>query len=206
MNTRLRAIRVRKGMLQKDVANYLGITPPAYNHYESGRNEPDLQTLQKIADLFGVTTDDLTGRTKNEEFEEFAGKRILIPILNRVLLDLNGNIIKDIKNYTDIDENLSEKFPKCYAYLQSGNSMAPEINDGDMVIFRPCSAVRSGSVAVVCINGDEGTIKRVDVTDSGLTLTPANPIYKPMTFTADQVKELPIKIVGQVVQVRRNYF
>lgn len=64
MNTRLRAIRVRKGMLQKDVANYLGITQSAYHHYESGRNEPDIATLRKLADLFGITTDELTDRTQ----------------------------------------------------------------------------------------------------------------------------------------------
>lgn len=60
---RLAYLRKQKKMTQDDVASYLGITRPAYTAYESNRREPDYLTLDKLADLFGVTVDYLLGRT-----------------------------------------------------------------------------------------------------------------------------------------------
>lgn len=47
---------------QAEVAEKLHISRTAYAGYESGRNEPDLKTLVKIADLYGVSLDYLAGR------------------------------------------------------------------------------------------------------------------------------------------------
>ncbi|MFX3616421.1 MAG: helix-turn-helix domain-containing protein [Sporolactobacillus sp.] len=48
---------------QQNVADYLGVTRPAYTAYELGSREPDFETLQKLAEYFDVTTDYLLGRT-----------------------------------------------------------------------------------------------------------------------------------------------
>ena len=196
---KLRLIRTQRGMKQKDVAKYLGISAPAYNHYESGRNEPDLYTLRRLAELYGITIDELAGNI--EEGLSFGKTPTLVPMLRRVLLDRNDTIIREVIGYVSGEEN----FTKCYAMMQSGSSMSPEINDGDVVIFSSTQSIKSGSIAVVCINGDEGTVKRISTSDNSLILTPANPDYKPMHFSSEQVESLPIKIVGQVIQVRRNY-
>ncbi len=59
---RLREIRERRGKTQQEMANFLKITRPAYTQYESGRREPDFNTISRLADFFGVTTDYLLGR------------------------------------------------------------------------------------------------------------------------------------------------
>ena len=206
----LKIIRKRRGMLQKDVAAYLGIGAPAYNHYESGRNQPDIETMKKLCDLFGVTMEELTGNDMKDGFfpdnNVLPGKTTLIPILGRVLAGYNGIAEQETIGYMEIEESLSKKFPDCFALKVSGKSMEPEIYDGDTVIVMPCNSVQSGSVAIVCINGDEGTIKRVKISDKGLTVIPTNMQYKPITYTPEQVEELPVRINGQVVQVRHNYF
>lgn len=48
-------------MSQKELANKLSISPSTVGMYEQGRREPDLETVKKIASLFGVTTDYLLG-------------------------------------------------------------------------------------------------------------------------------------------------
>lgn len=60
---RLKQLRKKSNMLQKDVANKLGITESAYGYYEQGRREPSNETLKQLANIFGVTTDYLLGIT-----------------------------------------------------------------------------------------------------------------------------------------------
>jgi Predicted transcriptional regulators len=63
----LKLLRKRKGMLQDDVAKYLGLTRPAYSHYETGKRVPDGEMLEKLADLYEVTIDELMGRIPVED-------------------------------------------------------------------------------------------------------------------------------------------
>jgi transcriptional regulator with XRE-family HTH domain len=66
---RLKELRLEKGLLQKDIADYLNITRPTVAHYENGTRKPDHEILEKLATFFDVTIDYLLGRTniRNEE-------------------------------------------------------------------------------------------------------------------------------------------
>ena len=57
-------LRKEKGLTQQQMADMLNITQQAYGHYESGKRLPDIKTLVKIADFYGVSLDMLTGRYK----------------------------------------------------------------------------------------------------------------------------------------------
>ncbi|OUM95311.1 MAG: XRE family transcriptional regulator [Thermobacillus sp. ZCTH02-B1] len=59
---RLRQLRKAKGMTQEQVAAYLNAAKSTVSQYENNVNEPDLKTLVKLADLFGVSVDYLFGR------------------------------------------------------------------------------------------------------------------------------------------------
>lgn len=63
MKTKLLELRKSKNLLQREVAFACGITTAAYGSYEKGDREPTLETLSRLADFFGVTVDDLLGRT-----------------------------------------------------------------------------------------------------------------------------------------------
>ncbi len=63
LQDRLRKLRVDKDLTQQDMADFLGITRPAYTAYESGRRQPDNETLSKLADFFTVSVDYLLCRT-----------------------------------------------------------------------------------------------------------------------------------------------
>ncbi|MED4455944.1 helix-turn-helix transcriptional regulator [Metabacillus fastidiosus] len=58
--------RKRKNYTQKRVADYLGITRPAYTAYERGTRQPDYEILKKLSDLYEVSTDYLLGKVKKE--------------------------------------------------------------------------------------------------------------------------------------------
>ncbi len=60
---RFSELRRDKGLKQKDVAMLLNIAVSTVSNYETDTHEPDLENLCKLADLFGVSTDYLLGRT-----------------------------------------------------------------------------------------------------------------------------------------------
>ena len=59
---RLKELRSEKGVSQKEVALHIEKTPQAYSLYEKSLRDPDSDTLIKLADYFGVTTDYLLGQ------------------------------------------------------------------------------------------------------------------------------------------------
>jgi transcriptional regulator with XRE-family HTH domain len=63
---RLREVRKKKGLTQKQVAEHIGITQNAYSYWETGRNKIDNESLNKLADFFGVSVDYLLGRDTTE--------------------------------------------------------------------------------------------------------------------------------------------
>ena len=60
---RLKELRVEKGATQKEVAEVICCSPLVYSRYERGEREPDIDTLCRLADFFGVTVDYIVCRT-----------------------------------------------------------------------------------------------------------------------------------------------
>ena len=59
LEKRLKALRKAKKMTQGQVADALGLQRSTYTKYETGRSEPTLNTVCKLAALFSVTVDEL---------------------------------------------------------------------------------------------------------------------------------------------------
>lgn len=59
---RLKQVRIEHNVSQKELAHVLGIGASSLSQYETGKREPDFQTLSKMADYFGVSVDYLLGR------------------------------------------------------------------------------------------------------------------------------------------------
>lgn len=59
----LTSLRQERGIYQKEIAVYLKVSVGTISNYEKGIHQPDLDTLCRLADFFGVSTDYLLGRT-----------------------------------------------------------------------------------------------------------------------------------------------
>ena len=55
----LRTLRKAKGISQRKMAEMLGLNQSTYSHYEKGIREPRIAMLRKMADVLGVTIDEL---------------------------------------------------------------------------------------------------------------------------------------------------
>lgn len=213
----IKKYRKRAGYTQKEVSEALNIiTQGAVSSWESGRWEPDQQNLKALADLFGVSVDALLGRdegkiapqwqtVQQKEDDELSRDTVMIPAVGRVRAGWDGIAEQDIVGYFEIESAMQKRFHDLYKMDVYGDSMEPEIHDGDIAIIHRCSTVESGAVAVVCVNGNEGTIKRVIINDDSIELVPTNQKYGRMKYTAEQVSYLPVVIQGEVVEVRHRY-
>lgn len=63
LSKKLKYLRANKEIGQDVLAKFLNLSIGAISSYENGRNEPDLETLCRIADFYGVSTDYLLGRS-----------------------------------------------------------------------------------------------------------------------------------------------
>jgi Predicted transcriptional regulators len=59
---RLKEKRIKSNLTQKAVAEELKISQSTYAGYETGKRQPDIETLLKLANLFETSTDYLLGR------------------------------------------------------------------------------------------------------------------------------------------------
>lgn len=82
---RLRQLRLEKNLLQKQIATQLGYNYTVITNYESGRNEPRIKDLKKLAQILDVSMDYLTGLTDEKIKEQF---KVIIdeePMFDQVL-------------------------------------------------------------------------------------------------------------------------
>lgn len=68
LSYRLKLARRRKKLTQRQLAALINLSPSTIALYETGKREPDLDTLRKLADALDCTTDYLLGRTDPEDF------------------------------------------------------------------------------------------------------------------------------------------
>lgn len=66
-NQRLKTLRNEKKLIQKDIADFLGITGRAYQNYETGTRAPNIKGLIKLADYLDCSIDYLVGRSNNPQ-------------------------------------------------------------------------------------------------------------------------------------------
>ncbi len=62
---RIIQLKLNKKLLQKDIADAIGVTARNYQRYEKGEQQPTLPIVIKLADYFNVSIDYLVGRTDN---------------------------------------------------------------------------------------------------------------------------------------------
>lgn len=166
---------------------------------------PRESTLQKIADYFGMTIDEfLADSSVASKLHREKGQKI--PVLSSVgagipMESINTFDADDPDAWEEISRDMGRS-GEFFALRIKGDSMEPRIRRGDILVVRVQPTVEEGEVAVVLINGNEGVCKRIHFRDDGIQLLSNNPEYAPMTYTWEETKNLPVRIVGKVEEIR----
>ena len=201
----LKSLRSSRGLTQDELAKQLKISRSTIGMYEKGARQPDFETLELIADYFNVDTDYLLGRTtKTTYIPHTTRKGVIINVLGRVAAGIPINAIEDIIDNEEITEELAQT-GTFFGLKIKGDSMTPNICDGDIVIVRQQDDAESGDIVIATINGEEATCKRLRKYHQGIELISNNPSYDPFEFSNEEILNKPVKIIGKVVELRRKF-
>lgn len=204
---RLRTLRKERKISMRELGSIIGVHESTISLYETGKRQPDYDTLNRLADYFQVSVDYLLGRSDvpyPPEMPASSEKGPWIPVLGHVQAGLPIEAIEDIIDYEQISTDMAATGDH-FALQVRGDSMEPRFADGDVVIVRKQEDVESGQVAVVIVNGDEATLKKIKKTPEGVMLLPSNPAYEPLFYSNEDILKKPVRILGKVVELRAKF-
>lgn len=104
----------------------------------------------------------------------------------------------------DVDKNIADG-NELFALKVKGDSMSPVLIEDDIVIVKKQNDFETGDIVVAIVNGDEATIKKGKKSESSILLQPFNTNYEPLIFTKEEMKTIPVLIVGIVKQLKREF-
>lgn len=206
---RIRLARQGRGMDQARLAARLDVATRTLQRWEKGEQVPDSNFLMRLAKILGVTPHWLltgegsmygepsakilplpTGRYKKVDL-------ISLPLLSSVPGGAPSLMFHPeyVEKYIAVD---SVNDSSAFALEVKGNSMAPRIEDGDIIVVSPKLEPRSGDICVVRVS-DEDTVKRIKIDGQLIYLIPLNPEYEPMA-----VKKKDVTFIWRVVKVIKS--
>ena len=188
---------------QKDMADLLGVATSTFSDWTKAKNYPRIDKIERMANYFGIQKSDLI-EDKSKIIDMPKSQGVWIPVLSRVAAGIPINMVTDIIDQEQITEEMAAS-GEYFALQIHGDSMEPRMKDGDVVIVRQQEDAESGEVVIATINGDDATCKRLRKYAEGIMLLSTNPAYEPMTFTNHDIEELPVKILGKVVELRAKF-
>lgn len=182
---------------RNDVARDLEIPYSTLTDWYNGNIYPRIDKIQILANYFGIQKSDLVESNSNSNKS--------IPVLGTVKAGYDWLAEENITGYitdSDIVKNYEKSISEYFALKVTGDSMLPLLSEGDLVIVHKQNDVESGQTAIILINGDEATVKKVIKTNDGIELHSMNPYYPKKKFSFNDIKNLPVEIIGRVKEAK----
>ena len=191
----IRERRLELGLTMKQLGQKAGASESAVSRWEAGETDNMKRTnIVKVADALSISPLAFIG-------EDMATmKTVKIPIVGHVVAGTPIFAQENIEGMVEINEGDSKGV--MFALKAIGRSMEPRIQEGDLLIIHKQDDVESGDMAVILING-EATVKQVKKQADGIMLIGFNQdVYEPHFYSNKQIDQLPIRIMGKVVESR----
>lgn len=199
---RIKELRNVKQIKQIDLCKKLGVTQGALSSWENEKYEPDINSLKKLSEFFNVSIDYLLGRSDTSSTHDSHGIRI--PVLGKIVAGIPIEAVEEILDYEEITPELASS-GEYFALRIKGNSMEPKISEGDVIIVRKQDYADNGDTAIVLVNGDEATVKKIRKSPDGISLIPNNPSYDIIFYSNKEIEDLPVRIIGKVIELRAKF-
>lgn len=184
---------VQNDLNHAEMAELLNVSLSTYYRWLSGESTRlKKTTIQKLSDVLECDIEEVIEETHR-----------LKPILGNVKAGYDLWADQNIEGYVEIGKADAQKGD--YFLRVVGDSMeGAHIYEGDLVYVQKCDSITSGQIGIVLIE-NEATIKRVYYKNNLMILEASNPKYESHFFTMKEVEELPVKVIGLVRFVRRDF-
>lgn len=186
---------------QTEICNTLGIKMPTFSDWVNAKTYPRIDKIELMANYFGISKADLV---EEHTAQSTNSNAVTIKVLGRVVAGLPIEAVENIIDTEEISEELS-KTGEFFGLQIHGNSMEPKFSEGDVVIVRKQEDAESGDIVIATVNGTDATCKRLRKYRDGIELISTNPSYEPMFFSAEEIEQKPVRIIGRVVELRAKF-
>lgn len=205
---RIKELRIQKGMSQEELAKAVGFSSKtSINKIESNERGVRADYLVSIATVLGTTPTYLLTGYKDEQLKREPAVRIRVvgDVAAGVPIDaIDDGDWEDPDNWEEISQSMARQ-GEFFGLRLKGDSMSPRMNEGDVVIVKKQTFADNGDIVVACVNGESATCKKIKKTDEGITLIGLNPAFTPLFFSWREVAEMPLSIIGKVVELRAKF-
>lgn len=191
----LKRLRKEKEMTQAELAKRLNVSPSTIAMYETNQRDPSYPMLLQIADFFDVNLQVLSKGSNDP---------CLIPIYDKIQADIPLEAIEDIIDYEEIPIKMSKQ-GEYFGMKINDDSMAPRFQKGDVVIVRKQLNIANDDIAIILVNGNDATIKKIKKDKNGIALIPLNPNYQILYYSNAEIADLPVTCIGKVVELRGRF-
>lgn len=212
---KIKTMRKKHGLTQKDLAKKLGLAATAVSAWERDANNPMMDSLSRMSELFDVpisyfyskNLSDVVSESNSNQYRlnaknliQASPATVRVPVLGSISCGDPLLVEENIKEYRYESPDMLPS-GECYYLEANGDSMEPAIPNGSLVLIRFQPEVESGEIAAVLLNGnEEATLKRVRKQGGNIILYPENNNYEPIFVDADN----PAKIIGKAISVKYN--
>lgn len=216
-NKQVMAANIRRhmealGINRKEFCQRLGLKYSTVTDWLNAEKYPRIDKIEIMANFFGVSKADLVepapalSGTSLSSAPAAVVHSYRIPVLGRVAAGTPILADEEIIGYEYIDKKYQDDGYEYFALIIKGQSMEPSIMDGDTVIVRKQDYIESGQIAIVLVDGEEATAKEVKETPEGIVLIGHNAaVYSPHFYSRQEIEELPVQIIGRVLQSIRKF-
>lgn len=206
----IRNRRQELGMTQAELAEKIGYADKSMiAKIEKGQVDLPQSKIMALAKALRIPASELMGweESKIKKVEGITKyvHTVQIPVYGSVSAGNGAFAEGNIESYVEIPEEMA-KHGEFFGLRVKGDSMEPDIKDGDIVIVKKQDDLpQEGKTVVAIVNGDEGFCKRLAKYADGLGLVSNNPNYMPKYFSAEEVRDLPVRIIGVVQRLIRDF-
>lgn len=188
---------------RNDLARDLNLPYTTITSWCKGDFYPRIDKIQLLANYFNIQKADLV--ENKEKVDKLGNPVVSIPILGTVKAGYDYMAQENWQGMIDVDKDLVKDGSTYIALKVKGDSMFPVLIEDDILIIRKQEDFETGDLVVAIINGDESTIKKGKKTENSILLQPFNSNYEPLIFTYDEMKTIPVSIIGVVKQLKREF-
>lgn len=157
---RIRELRLERGLTMAELAARIGVTQPAISQWESGREKPGRDSLQKLAAALGVGPEALTssaagsGPRTDEPVTSLNAMPVDVPVFGTAVGGEQGDFSfnGEVTDYVRRPQGVA-RLRNLYALWVTGDSMAPWNCSGDLIYVTPSRPPAPGDHVVVELVG-----------------------------------------------------
>ena len=199
---KIRFYRKLRGISQEALADKLGYKSfTTIQKWEDGTSSPPIGTVKKVADILGVTIEELTSDDNHSVDPDLTGISNIsfpasrpVPILGDICAGEGTWCEENFEGHFFIDSSVKADF----CVRVRGDSMIDAgIFNGDLAFIKKTYDYTNGKIYAVRINSDcEAVLKKVFWQEDTIILNPCNADYEPIVTDAEGMT-----VIGECIGV-----